>query len=276
MGRGDQIYIHCGASTYTHHGIDCGDGTVIHNSKMTGVISRTSIADFASGKQVFVKAYGKCDSPDIVIKRAESKLNTLGYHVVDNNCEHFVFWCKTGENSKSHQVETVKGVGFTGLNVAGAGAVKMALKAGGRAGMGIAGAGGMAAAIGAGIAIEQLLADDESMPHHEREAREVGRIVGNTTLTVGSIAGAIGAFVVGGSTAAAAAALAPGLGAVVLGCGTYHLLKTNLGQALPGATSEKTTEDESQACLESQGMDVEKLRQLLLAMLEELCWLKWG
>lgn len=223
MGRGDHIYINC--VVYTHHGLDCGDGTVIHLTRMNAVISRISIADFASGKQVFVKDYGKCDSPDVVIKRAESKLNTPGYNIFDNNCEHFTFWCKTGENPKSHQVETVKGVAFTGLNVAGAGAVKMALKAGGRAGMGIAGAGGMAAAIGAGIAIEQLLADDESMPHHEREAREVGRMVGNTTLTVGSIAGAIGAFVVGGSTAAAAAALAPGLTALVLGCGTYHLLK---------------------------------------------------
>jgi hypothetical protein len=28
MTKGDHIYINCGA--FTHHGIDCGDGTVIH------------------------------------------------------------------------------------------------------------------------------------------------------------------------------------------------------------------------------------------------------
>ena len=121
----------------------------------------------------------------------------------------------------------------------------MALKAGGRAGMAIAGVGGIVAAIGAVQAIETLLADDESMPHHEREAREVGRIVGNTTLTVGSFAGAIGAFAVGGSTVAAAA-LAPAVAAVALGCGTYHLLKNNPGQfqqLLPRTPLEKTTSE---------------------------------
>lgn len=238
---------------------------------------------------MFVRDYGKCDLPDIVIQRAESQINKPGYNLFDNNCEHFAFWCKTGKNPKSHQVDNAKGYVSGGLNVIGAGAVKMALKAGGRAGMGIAGVGGIVAAIGAAKAIETLLADDESMAHHEREAREVGRIVGNTTLTVGGVAGAIGAFAVGGSTVAAAAALAPGVAAVVLGCGTYHLLKNNSGQShqsLPGAPSEKTTseprrieilfEDEYQACSESQDHDVEKLRQQVNAMQEELRRLKRG
>lgn len=53
MSRGDHIYINYGA--YTHHGIDCGDGTVIDHpgglsQKFHAAISRTSKASFASGK----------------------------------------------------------------------------------------------------------------------------------------------------------------------------------------------------------------------------------
>jgi hypothetical protein len=48
----------------------------IHYSgeKLKGIISRTSIASFASGKEVFVQDYGSCDSPDIVIARAEEQV----------------------------------------------------------------------------------------------------------------------------------------------------------------------------------------------------------
>lgn len=107
MGRGDHIYINCGV--YTHHGIDCGDGTVIHHpgglaQKMNVVISRTTMASFASGKQVFVREYKSPLSPDIVILRAESQLNKAGYDLFYNNCEHFATWCKTGYK-KSEQVD---------------------------------------------------------------------------------------------------------------------------------------------------------------------------
>lgn len=57
MAKGDHIYINCGA--YTHHGIDCGDGTAIHytGEMLQGVISRTSMDAFTFGNEVFVRQY---------------------------------------------------------------------------------------------------------------------------------------------------------------------------------------------------------------------------
>ncbi|WP_353928873.1 lecithin retinol acyltransferase family protein [Okeanomitos corallinicola] len=54
--REDHVYYNCGA--YSHHGIDCGDGTVIHYTKNYGKISHISWASFASGNTVFVREYG--------------------------------------------------------------------------------------------------------------------------------------------------------------------------------------------------------------------------
>ena len=67
MTKGDHIYIDCGA--YTHHGIDCGNGTAIHytGEMLQGVISRTSIDSFGSGKKVFVRQYDIYDLSDMVI-----------------------------------------------------------------------------------------------------------------------------------------------------------------------------------------------------------------
>lgn len=107
MGRGEHIYVN--HVVFTHHGIDCGDGSVIHHpggllTKANKVISRTSLDKFADGKQIFVRNYFNCGSPNVVIQRAESQLNTAGYNLFENNCEHFATWCKTG-NKKSQQVE---------------------------------------------------------------------------------------------------------------------------------------------------------------------------
>ena len=123
MVKGDHIYINCGA--YTHHGIDCGDGTAIHyiGETLQGIISRTSIDSFTSGKEVFVSKYDIYDSSDIVIKRAESRLNEDKYNLLFNNCEHFAAWCKTGKHD-SEQVTRIAaitasavgiGASFTGI-----------------------------------------------------------------------------------------------------------------------------------------------------------------
>ena len=114
--RGNHVYYNCGA--YSHHGIDCGDGTVIHYTKSQGNISRISWADVASGMTVFVKEYGQCDTPDIVVWRAESRLGENAYDVFDNNCEHFATWCKTG----IHASEQVKNAGAVGVKASRSGA----------------------------------------------------------------------------------------------------------------------------------------------------------
>lgn len=122
MAIADHIYINCG--TYTHHGIDCGDGTAIHytGERLRGIITRTTIAEFASGKQIFVKKYNTYEMPELVVTRAESRLGENKYDLIFNNCEHFASWCKTGKN-ESEQVNrvaaTVGSAAGIGTSVAG-------------------------------------------------------------------------------------------------------------------------------------------------------------
>ncbi|EGJ33968.1 MULTISPECIES: lecithin retinol acyltransferase family protein [Moorena] len=109
MARGDQIYVFQKflnlEGVYQHHGIDCGDGSVIHYRKNTETIERTSLATFALGEtKIYVRQYSVCLIPDVVIRRAESRLGERQYNLIFNNCEHFANWCKTGK-SESQQVK---------------------------------------------------------------------------------------------------------------------------------------------------------------------------
>ena len=100
--QGDQIYVYRAfvniEGVYQHHGIDCGDGTVIHYRKPSEVIERTSLAVFSRGNSILVKEYikGFCFVPDVVVSRAKSRLHEQQYNLLFNNCEHFATWCKTG------------------------------------------------------------------------------------------------------------------------------------------------------------------------------------
>ncbi|ELR99213.1 lecithin retinol acyltransferase family protein [Gloeocapsa sp. PCC 73106] len=102
MGLGDQIYVYRELlnvqGTYQHHGIDCGDGTVMHYRKPSEVIEQTSLSTFARGNRVYVREYpeGFCFIPEIVLQRAKSRLGENKYNLVFNNCEHFATWAKTG------------------------------------------------------------------------------------------------------------------------------------------------------------------------------------
>ena len=99
---GDQIYVYRNLwdfdGVYQHHGIDCGDGTVIHYRKPSEIVERTSLATFTRGNLVSVKQYikGFCFVPNVVVSRAESRLGEDKYNLLFNNCEHFANWCKTG------------------------------------------------------------------------------------------------------------------------------------------------------------------------------------
>lgn len=107
MARGDQIYVFREflniQGVYEHHGIDCGDGSVIHYRKSSETIERTSMAILTEGRKVYIKHYTTCFIPDAVIHRAMSRLGEREYNLLFNNCEHFATWCKTGI-SESRQV----------------------------------------------------------------------------------------------------------------------------------------------------------------------------
>lgn len=117
MARGDHLFYYRAGSTYSHHGICCGDGTVVHYEsslwqKLAGVqngdqvptIKRVSRAEFSLGSPLIVRPYLVCDAPDFVLRRALSRLGEASYDLFDNNCEHFAVWCKTGQ-PHSTQVE---------------------------------------------------------------------------------------------------------------------------------------------------------------------------
>ncbi|NEO28202.1 MAG: lecithin retinol acyltransferase family protein, partial [Kamptonema sp. SIO4C4] len=108
MAKGEQLFVWRPffnlTGVYEHHGIDCGDGTVIHYRKPSEVIERTALLTFSQGKKVYVKDYPTHFIPDVVVQRAMSRLGERKYNLLFNNCEHFANWCTTGV-SWSQQVQ---------------------------------------------------------------------------------------------------------------------------------------------------------------------------
>ncbi|MBE9068543.1 lecithin retinol acyltransferase family protein [Leptolyngbya cf. ectocarpi LEGE 11479] len=101
MARGDQVYVmrEVMGVPYQHHGIDCGDRTIIHYRKVgTATVSRTSTEAFARGNPVYPVDKPVSFIPDVVIRRAESRLGEQRYNLFFNNCEHFANWCKTDDS----------------------------------------------------------------------------------------------------------------------------------------------------------------------------------
>jgi hypothetical protein len=102
MALGDQVYamreVISVPGVYEHHGIDCGDDSIIHYYKGGKVptVTRTPPDLFARGGRIFVKPRKVAFLPHIVVQRAESRLGEQAYDLLTNNCEHFANWCKTG------------------------------------------------------------------------------------------------------------------------------------------------------------------------------------
>lgn len=249
MAYGDHIYVT--RPGYTHHGIDGGDGTIIHYDgglweQHHAQIKRTSLEEFAQGYEIQVMKYGRCFPPAIVIRRAQGRLGENNYDLFDNNCEHFARWCKTGE-AKSAQVETSKTVvqGLTHSVVAIVAGIRLVGTGAMRSGMTLTAIPTLATQ----QTLEQVLQDDDSLSDEERTARALGRTMTQvgavasslgTLATIsasGSVAGlstagieagltAIGASVGGGiATGTLLAAAVPALVTLAAGYGTYHLWK---------------------------------------------------
>jgi hypothetical protein len=104
MKRGDHLYIYYAflGINYTHHCIYLGNSKIIHYYKEK--IQCTSLSKFGGKSKIHVKEYKKCDSKSVVIRRAKSRRGERLYNPIFNNCEHFVYWCKTGKH-KSKQLE---------------------------------------------------------------------------------------------------------------------------------------------------------------------------
>ncbi|MCE9631808.1 MAG: lecithin retinol acyltransferase family protein [Planctomycetia bacterium] len=118
MARGDRLEVEhriiASTVTYLHHGIDLGDGTVVHarpddfrNPFGGGRVVRTSRAEFSQGATVKVRNEPPAIySADEVAERALAHEGREGYDLVVDNCEHFATWCATGRRV-SRQVDIV-------------------------------------------------------------------------------------------------------------------------------------------------------------------------
>jgi len=105
MAHADHVFVSYGI--YTHHGIDFGDGSVVHLSRASGKICRVSIDEFLRGRTLRVRLWESGDEPDVVLHRAASRLGEPGYNLCYRNCEHFATWCKSGL-AHSTQVQSVE------------------------------------------------------------------------------------------------------------------------------------------------------------------------
>jgi hypothetical protein len=254
MARGDHIITPLAA--YSHHGIDLGDGTVVHWTTAAGEtersgserpeqmaeIRRTSLADFADSGRVWVREYARCFDSETVVARALALVGRRGYHLADNNCEHFACWCKTGRHH-SQQVQDVVAVvvGATGLITTVSGGLGIVSAAGPAQGLDARGAlaglaaighvvgGGPAAglvgvlgapAVASVLAVQSALAEDDGCGEEQRQARAAGRAAGVGGAVAGT-ASAVGVVAAAGTPGLSAAGIATGL--AVLGGGSVGL-----------------------------------------------------
>ncbi|WP_447077815.1 lecithin retinol acyltransferase family protein [Shewanella algae] len=83
-----------------HHGLCVGNDQVIHQRK-DGFVEQLSLSEFSGGAKVRRKAIAY--DRDGAVERAKSLLGYRPYHLLSNNCEHFVNWC-IDETETSNQV----------------------------------------------------------------------------------------------------------------------------------------------------------------------------
>jgi hypothetical protein len=257
MARGDHIFL--SQQAYTHHGIDLGDGTVVHwappspgpgslldlvASKHQAQVRRVTVGEFARGRAVWVREYAGGFDADTVVKRALSRCGDRGYHLADNNCEHFACWCKTGCHH-SEQVRNVaaKVAGSAGVVAAVGAGLGVVSASGPIAGLSASGAivglsavgralgGGPAAglialvavpAVASVVAVGSVLADDGGCDAKECEARAAGRAAGVGGVTAGAIA-AISAVAAAGVPGLSVPGIATGLAALGAGSAAVGL-----------------------------------------------------
>jgi hypothetical protein len=132
MLKGD--HIRADRSWYFHHGIDAGDGMVIHLSGEPGRTLGAKVVccdwdEFSRGSPVEVVASGARFPADEIVTRAESRIGETGYDLLFKNCERFARWCRNGKAQSLHvERAALHGVGL-GL-AARAGASLLARRAG--------------------------------------------------------------------------------------------------------------------------------------------------
>lgn len=103
---------------YTHHGIYLGRNRIIHYAGFcegfkAGKVEITDFGSFSQNQKTYVLSHSNPKySAKQIIERAKSRLGEDQYHLLNNNCEHFVNWCIYDEH-KSSQITKVKTIAVT-------------------------------------------------------------------------------------------------------------------------------------------------------------------
>ena len=202
--------------TYLHHGVDMGDGTVVHARPDDperifggGRVSRTSFGEFAAGAAVRVIDEPPARyAPGEVAARAAALVGRDGYCPVVENCEHFATWCATGKRS-SRQIDLlVDRVGRAATRVAAVVAARGAGRVAFRTALGTSVRLGLRTLLPATLAAEGAAMAAEWSAHQRglspERSRRAGESAGLATSAAVCAAGALAA----GPAAAITAGLA--------------------------------------------------------------------
>jgi hypothetical protein len=89
-------------SFYQHKGAYLGDGCVLHNHPDRGV-EVVTLDHFAEGEQISIVNSGVADLTAFFARVNKMLSNPVHYDFIRNNCEHTVYWLRSGV-AKSPQV----------------------------------------------------------------------------------------------------------------------------------------------------------------------------
>ncbi len=188
---------------HMHHGVYLGRDRVAQygsdDDKRRARVEIVSQEAFARGRRVYVLDRPATFSADEIRRRVESRLGEQEYSLFDNNCEHFVNWCRTGQHESRQVDRVIERSGSAATKVAARAVAKriskIAAKTGGRlASKTVVRAASPwllvadAAQLGAEVALSQRGADPE-------EAERTGQVVGlGASVGIGAMAaGPVGA-----------------------------------------------------------------------------------
>lgn len=123
MARGDHLRVRRLKGAYHHHGIDLGDGRVVHFSGeplrwRDARVVCDALDDFCRGVQPEIVPHeGDTREVEETIATALAHVGEAGYQLWTNNCEHFARYCKTGRRESVQVRRFVRSTALTGATV---------------------------------------------------------------------------------------------------------------------------------------------------------------
>ena len=91
-------------TAYTHHGLYLGFGMVVHYDFHE--ITIVTIDEFSNGRKIYKVNSPVSYSPEMVMARAATRIGEHQYNLMTNNCEHFVRWCRNGQEIRISNPES--------------------------------------------------------------------------------------------------------------------------------------------------------------------------